>query len=89
MNDQVWEKLWRILDLRDEEAIVYVYRLDSHGMAIKPYLLTCEAWPGLPSMLRDEYAGGEFKLLIRKNRTMIFSGKLGIVSSAYKIRSAQ
>ena len=86
MNDQVWERLWRILDLRDKEAVVYVYRLNSNGEPMKPCLLKCEAWPGLPSMLRDEYGGGEFKLLIRKNRTMIFSGEICIVSTAYKVR---
>ena len=86
MNDQVWEKLWRILDLRDEKAVVYVYRLNSNGEPMKPCLLKCKASPDLPSMLRDEYGGGEFKLLIRKNRTMIFSGKIGIISSAYKIK---
>ena len=81
MNDKVWEKLWRVLDSNDHEAIVYVYRLDSHGKAIKPCLLKCDAWPGLPEMLRDEFNGGDFKVLIRKSRTMIFSGKIGIVSS--------
>ena len=86
MNDQVWGKLWKILDLRDEQAVVYVYRLNSSGETMKPCLLKCEAWPGLPSLLRDEYGGGEFKLLIRKNRTMIFSDKIGIISSTYKIR---
>ena len=83
MNDQVWEKLWRILDLRDEKAVVYVYRLNSIGEPMKPCLLKFEACPNLPSLLRDEYGGGEFKLLIRKNRTMIFSGKIAIFSSAY------
>ena len=86
MNDQVWEKLWTVLESNDEEAIVYIYRLDSHGKAIKPFLLKCEIWPELPDMLRDEYGGGEFKLLIRKKRTMVFSGKIGIVTSTYKIR---
>lgn len=83
MNDKVWEKLWRVLDSRDDEAIVYVYRLDSHGKAIKPCLLKREAWPGLPEMLRDEYNGGYFKVLIRKNRTMIFSGNVAIYSGPY------
>ena len=80
MNDQVWEKLWEVLESNDEEAIVYIYRLDSHGKPIKPFLLKCEIWPELPSMLRDEYNGGEFKLLIRKNRMMVFSGKIAIFS---------
>ena len=80
MNDQVWEKLWAVLESNDEEAIVYIYRLDSNGKAIKPFLLKCEIWPELPDMLRDGYGGGYFKLLIRKNRMMVFSGKIAIFS---------
>lgn len=80
MSERVWEKLWSVLESYDEEATVYIYRLASNGKPIKPCLLKCDPWPELPEMLRDEYGGGRFVLLIRKNRTMIFSGKISIIS---------
>lgn len=78
MSYDIWDKLWTVLQSNDDESIVYVYRLDSHGKTIKPHLLKCDVWPGLLNMLRDEYDGGYFKLLIRKKRMMIFSGEIAI-----------
>ena len=76
----VWERLDAVLFSNDEELVVYVYRLDAYGNVVKPYLLKCEAWEGLCMMLKDDYDGGDFKLLIRKRRKMVFSGEISIVS---------
>lgn len=76
----VWDKLWGILDSENDGLIVYVYRVDPQGKTISPYLLKCDADLDLPDMLRDDYNGGHFKLLIRKGREMVFSGEINIVS---------
>lgn len=79
-NDfNVWDRLWRILDAGGDELLVYVYRIDRRGQVMKPHLVKCEAWPGLPQMLRDEYGGGHFQLLIKNGRKMAFSGRIAIV----------
>lgn len=85
MSEKVWENLWTVLESNDQDAIVYVYRLDSNGEPIKPCLLKCEVWPELPDMLRDGYGGGHFRLLIRKKRIMIFSGDIAIISDSHNV----
>lgn len=66
---------------RGDAAVAYVYQVDAQGIAKKPYLVSCEPWPGLPEMLRDKYGGGEFRILIRSGRAMKFSGRIAIEMS--------
>lgn len=87
MSDKVWERLWKVLETSDEGTTVYVYRLDFNGNTIKPCLLKCEAWPELLYMLRDDHGGGQFKLLIRKKRLMVFSGEINIIRSTLNVTS--
>ena len=83
--EDVWDKLWSILDSDTIEGVVYVYRVSDSGRVIKPYLLKCDVWRGIPDMLRDEYDGGEFKIYIREGRKMIFSGQISIGLPLYRI----
>ena len=75
----VWDRLFRILEEENYESTVYVYRLDQHGKMMTPYLARLFADRDLLDVLRDEYGGGEFKLLIREGRKMIFSGEISII----------
>ena len=85
MNDiDIWERLDALLDSYDEQLTVYVYRKNAAGQVVKPYLLKCRAWPGLKEMLRDKYQGGEFRILIRKGRQMVFRGDIGIATPIRK-----
>jgi len=74
----VWERLRAVLDEEGPEDVAYVYRLTPNGRVLKPYLLRYETSPDLPEILRDQYRGGDFKILIRRARRMIFSGKISI-----------
>ncbi len=76
----VWLELDNWLYDSDPDLTVYVYRIDASKKVVKPYLVKCEAWPKLWMMLRDQYDGGDFKVLIRKGRKMVFSGEICIVS---------
>lgn len=73
-----WDRLWTCLEEADGASVAYVYRLDDSGNTQKPYLLRYPAWPALPGILRDEHNGGDFKILIRRGREMIFSGKVSV-----------
>ena len=77
----VWDRLWSVLNEEGEELLAYVYRIDRRGQVIKPYLVKCEAWPRLPQMLRDEFGGGRFLLLIKSGRTMKFAGRISVVET--------
>jgi hypothetical protein len=73
------DRLWETLDGATGESIAYVYRVDRHGKILRPFLVRCEATPGLPMMLRDEYGGGLFRVLIQRGREMQFSGTVAVV----------
>jgi len=75
----VWDRLWNTLYGATGESIAYVYRVDRHGKILRPFLVRCEATPDLPMMLRDEYGGGLFRVLIRRSREMQFSGTVAVV----------
>ena len=57
---------------------VYVYRIRSDGRIIPPYLLCCAPYPSLLDDLRVKHGGGDFRLLIREGRKMVFSGNISI-----------
>ena len=86
-TERVWERLWLALDDPVGKRQVYVYRLGAIGTFNKGYIWRGFAWPELPEMLRDEFDGGDFRLLIREGRRMIFSGNISI--EAPRSRSAR
>jgi hypothetical protein len=73
-----WMRLWRVLDQDDPDQTVYGYRIDSNGNPIRPYLFCWFGHAGLIQGIQAEYGAGEYQLLIRKGRTMLFSGIIGI-----------
>lgn len=78
MPRDIWERLWDILYEEDEESVVYVYALDINRKPMRPFILKRSPDPGLPDMLRDHYGGGEFRVLIRRGRKMLFKGDIAI-----------
>ena len=85
-DGDTWDKLWSLLEAGDGAAVVYVYRLDAEDQSQKPYLLRYSARPQLPEVLRDRYGGGDFLILIRRGRKMVFRGKISIAASPVKGR---
>src|SRR5216684_2880521 len=76
------DRLMLILFRADEDTTMYVYRRDAKGKIIHPYLLKCPAWPDLLETLRDHYGGGRFRIMIRKGRTMIYTGNISIIETS-------
>ena len=79
ITDQAtWNRLFIVLGEDDAGMTVYGYRLDYRGKAIKPYLFRwpCHTW--LLESIRDEYGPGDYRLLIRKDREMVFGGSISI-----------
>ena len=76
--ERTWNRLWNILYARTRHHHVYVYRLTSDGYPVDSYIWRGPATPELPGMLRDEFLGGDFRVLIRKNRVMVFGGTISI-----------
>ena len=80
MNDSdMWDRLINILEDPTQQSLVYVYRVGPDGTLVKPCVLKTYTYPGLPETLMYRYGGGDFKLLIRRGRRMIFSGEISVI----------
>ena len=76
--ERVWDRLWTVLYTSSDHYQVYVYRLDAAGQSIGSYIWKGPAWPELPEILRDAFLGGDFRILIRNGRKMVFAGNISI-----------
>lgn len=74
----VWDRLTSVLSEENYERIAYVYRIDKQGNVTIPYLAKLFADEDLIDNLRDDFGGGEFRILIREGRKMVFSGEISI-----------
>ncbi len=62
----------------DWDQTVYVYRVGATGKTIKPYLAKWGMHAGLLDSIRDEFGSGEYHLMIRQGKTMLFTGTIGV-----------
>ncbi len=76
--ERLWNRLWDVLYTSAGHYQVYVYRLDPFGQSVGSYIWKGSAIPELPEILRDAFLGGDFRVLIRKGRQMIFAGNISI-----------
>ena len=79
-DTRTWDRLYRLLAEDDPDQLVYGYRIDALGNVIKPYLFCWFMHDNLIENIRDQYGGGEYRLLIRKGRQMVFSGSIGLAT---------
>jgi len=77
-NKDTYSRLFEVLYKNAPDMLVYGYRLNSRGRVIRPYLFRWYCHRQLLSSIRDEYGRGSYRLLIRKDRAMVFSGTIGI-----------
>jgi hypothetical protein len=79
-EERVWNRLWNALDDPFGRRRVYVYRPRSRRRGCNHYIWKGYAWPELPEMLRDDFDGGDFRILIREGSRMVFSGNISVVT---------
>lgn len=75
------DRLWRALSTRDPNALAYVYRLDSRGRPIKPYEAKWEALESAEDLLTEIHyhlGAGEYRVIVRSGRRMLYSGIVGV-----------
>jgi len=77
-DTKTWDRLSVVLCQDDPRQLVYGYRVDQAGQAMKPYLFCWSGHPWLVENIQAEYGPGEYRLLIRKGRQMLFSGYICI-----------
>jgi len=74
----IWDRLWSILYGSNGNDIIYVYRVGPDGRPVKPSVEKSGTFPDFIEWLRDNHGHGEYRLLIRRGRMMIFSGNINI-----------
>ncbi len=77
-EERKWERLFKLIAQDDWEQTVYVYRVDGAGRKTKPYLTKWGMHAGLLDSIRDEFGTGEYHLMIRDGKTMVFTGTIGV-----------
>ncbi len=75
---RMWERLYMLLAQDDWDQTVYVYRMGATGKTIKPYLAKWGMHGGLLDSIGDEFGSGEYHLMIRQGKTMLFTGTIGV-----------
>ncbi len=75
---RMWERLYRLLAQDDWDQTVYVYHVEASGRMTKPYLAKWGMHAGLLDSIRDELGSGEYHLMIRQGKTMLFTGTIGV-----------
>ena len=75
---RMWERLSVLLAEDDWDQTVYVYRIDHAGRKIKPYVAKWGMHSGLLDSIRDDFGTGEYHLMIRHGKTMVFTGTIGV-----------
>lgn len=69
----VWTQFWNSLCASRGDQTAYVYRLDADGRAVRPYWLKGAGDLSLPTAIQRR-GGGRVRVIIRRGRTMVFSG---------------
>ncbi len=75
-----WERLFRLMHRSHPDNLAYIYRTGRDGKLRTPYLAKLYPDDDMLTVLRDEYDGGDFRLLIREGRKLIYSGNISVVS---------
>lgn len=73
-----WNCLWELLAEDNWDQTVYVYRVDQFGKTKKPYLAKWAMHSSLLDSIRTDFGSGEYHLMIREGKTMVFTGTIGV-----------
>jgi len=76
-NDRLDEMLEQLLNAPSPNDRLYVYRLHQ-GKPVRPAMIIGSPFSDLMEVLRDQYGGGEFQVMIRRGETMLLSGAIAI-----------
>ena len=77
-DTKTWNRLYVLLAQDDWDQTVYIYRVDRSGRTINQFLAKWGMHAGLLDSIRDEFGSGEYYLMIRQGKTMIFTGIIGV-----------
>jgi hypothetical protein len=77
MSDDManWTRFLDALDQDEGDQTAYIYRIDSQGRVIRPFIQKLPANSALITHLCG-IGGGQFRVIIRRGRTMVYSGRV-------------
>jgi hypothetical protein len=79
-NDRRDDRLHQLLHAADERDRMYVTRLNNDGDPVGDPILNCTPFPELFPYLRDNFGGGDFRIMIRRRRVLLLAGAISIAS---------
>ncbi len=77
-DTKTWDRFYAVLAQDDWEQIVYVYQMDRFGRKLKPFIAKWAMHSDLIESIRSDFGAGEYHLMIRHGKTMVFTGTIGI-----------
>lgn len=87
-HEKLWNRLESLLSIMEdvyESDLLYIYRLNpGTGQRLKPYLTQFPLWEAerpsyrLCDWIREYYGPGAYNILIRREGTMLLSGRIDI-----------
>ena len=82
----VADRLIAVLYNADADHVAYVYRVERNGTLRRPYALKCHPAPDLLEYVQRNLGGGHYRFIIRRGRTMVFSGEIAMEAPIAAVR---
>ena len=79
-------RLFAVLYTTDADCVAYVYRVEGSGRLRKPYSLKYRPAPDLVEYVQRHLGAGDYKFIIRRGRTMVFSGEIALAAPIAEVR---
>ena len=73
-DEKTWTRLYKTLYEVNGYGTAYVYRVDANYRPIKPHARKYTVDEGLVEAIRKDLGSGDFWVLIRDGRILVFSG---------------
>ena len=88
-DTKTWNLLYVLLAQDDWDQTVYIYRVDRSGRTITPFLAKWPMHSDLIEHIRDDFGAGEYNLMIRQGKTMLFIGSVFAVNRNHDFYSTE
>lgn len=80
-EDALWMRFWVAIESGDGKSVAYVYKTNQDEQPIKPFWFWTYALTDLPYEIQRR-GGGLFRIIIRRGRSIQFSGTLAFAAFA-------
>jgi len=76
-DENTWTRLYKTVYKVSGSGTAYVYRVDANDRPIKPHARKYTVHEDLVETIRADLGSGDYWVLIRDGRVLVFSGGIG------------